>query len=507
MNLVRRLSRAATVLGVLILLAACGPREGATGRLAILHSNDIHGQYAPSERVIDGDTVLVGGFEAMSHWVRELTDDPDGFLLVDAGDLMTGNLICDLEYEGALGGGLIAMMNAIGYDCLVPGNHMFDHSLSNMRELEKIAEFPFVCGNLNRGDESATRQAFVVLERAGLRIGIIGVTYHPMRGMVADPNLEGFESEAPTEIVRRLAAELDSKTDLLLVLSHAGIEYDSLIAWNVPGIDLIIGGHNHLELDSLPRVNGVWLAQGGSYNRKLGWLQVDVAGDSIQGISNRLVELAADSIDPDSTVVSLVHEFDDAIKADYGQVIGRLSAPWTVTRGEENAVGQWLTDALRGRLGANVAVLNTGGIRKSLPAGDVTKRDVMEMLPFDNNLVTFTCTGEELLALARHNLGLEGEGYPIALQVSGLACTWRQNADGTPEIVSVKVDGRALDPEGTYTVASINYIVLYNAERYFGFAVDSSEVLADKLSASIVEEIRNAGTINPRLESRITQIK
>ena len=135
-----------------------------------------------------------------------------------------------------LGGGLIAMMNRIGYDALVPGNHMFDHSLTNMVALEKAASFPFLYANLAKDGDPLGFWPYFMFDFRGLTVGVIGVTYHPMVGMVPEPNLEGYVSEDPWTAIAKHLPAVDSQTDLIILLSHAGLREDQAIARRASGV-------------------------------------------------------------------------------------------------------------------------------------------------------------------------------------------------------------------------------------------------------------------------------
>jgi len=494
------------VASFLVVLAGCDGSRRNSYQLTILHTNDIHGQFVPISTVNGNDTVVTGGFEALSHYVREERRKAERALLVDAGDIMTGNLICEIEYEGALGGGLMAMMNRIGYDAFVPGNHMFDHSVSNMRALAKLADFPFVCCNLKKNGEKSSEEPYVIVSLDGLRVGIIGVTYHPMVGMVPAPRFEGYESLESTGIVTSLVEEIDAETDVIILLSHAGLNSDLALAERVSGIDLIVSGHNHVLLDTLLQVNGVLIAQAGCDSRYLGIVNLQVAGDTVQSHSSRIVQLRTDSIQPDTSISRMVREFETEIERDYCQVVGELKSRWKSEGNSESNVGNWLTDAIRARLNADVAFLNTGGIRKDLGPGPVTKRDIMEMLPFDNYLVVFECTGEQLLQIAKHNLGGTDRGRQMALQVSGLVYTWRE-VEGDRIVVDAAINGVPIDAHQKYSVASIDYIVEHNSEKFFGFKVRDFSLHTDKMTPAIIDEVRAARQIDSQIEGRVRQLE
>jgi 5'-nucleotidase len=211
-------------------------------KLTILHTNDMHAHYLPSKATWIEEEPAIGGFEALSYYANSQREESPNTLLLDAGDLMTGSIICNIEYKGANGGALIEMMNLIGYDGMVPGNHEFDISATNFKALEEIAVFPILCANLAKDDTLVSGKSYHIYDMGGLKVGVIGITYHIMKGMVLDPNLEGFESADPANIVDSLVSEIDPLTDVIIILSHNGLNYDRQLARAVGGIDLIVGG-------------------------------------------------------------------------------------------------------------------------------------------------------------------------------------------------------------------------------------------------------------------------
>jgi len=208
-----------TVLFILLLVpfynCVCA---GEPAKLTILHTNDIHGHYLPSKATWLDQEPDIGGFEALSHYVKRERDTALNSLLLDAGDFMTGSMICEIEYLGAYGGALVAMMNRVGYDGMTPGNHEFDISVANFKALENIAEFPILCADMAKGDTLLTGKAYHIYDVGGLKAGVIGLTYHRMRGMVSDPNLEGYDSIEPETIIDSLITEIDPVTDVIIAL-------------------------------------------------------------------------------------------------------------------------------------------------------------------------------------------------------------------------------------------------------------------------------------------------
>jgi len=478
---------------------------GNPARLTVLHTNDMHAAYLPSQAEwLEGEPGI-GGFEALSYYVNDQRRDIPDALLLDAGDLMTGSVICDIEYEGAKGGALIDMMNIIGYDGMVPGNHEFDISVTNFKALEKIADFPMICANMKKDNIPVTDEPYHIYNVGGLKVGVIGITYHTMKGMVSDPNLEGYESLEPESIVDSLVTAIDPVTDVIIVLSHMGLAYDRKLAEKIEGVDLIVGGHTHEALQEPESVNGVIIVQAGSNCRYLGRIDLTIDADSVVDYKGELLPMLTDGIEPDSQISAMVSSFSSDIDKHYGTVIGKLKDRWETVHGQETAIGDWVTDVMRKKLYTDVAVVNSGAIRKNLGPGDITVRDILELLPFNNQIVTFGCSGRQLRSIALQNIGFDAEGYIYPLQISGLTYTWR-HSDSGEEIVDILVNGEPLDMDRIYNVASLDYVVIFNSVRYFGFKVRAYIETRYRLPDLIMDEIEENGISVLEPGNRFTRI-
>jgi 2',3'-cyclic-nucleotide 2'-phosphodiesterase (5'-nucleotidase family) len=486
------------------LQAACG--QSGPQKITILHTNDMHGAYLPTPASWLPEKPMIGGFAALDYYIDRERERAGLSLLLDAGDLMTGTLICDMEYQGASGGALVAMMNRIGYDGWVFGNHEFDKGAANLRGLIKIARFPVFCANLARGDTLFVPDAYHIYKLNGLKVGVIGLTYHRMVGMASPEKLDGFISLDPAPVVSDIVAEIDPQTDLIIVLSHLGIENDRQLAESVKGVDLILGGHSHSRLETPERINGVIIAQTGSNSRNLGRLDLVVAGDSISEYSGQLIPLLTADITPDSGLSAMIDSIKTEIDKTYAVVIAELKSDWETQYRAESNIGNWLTDALRRRMNTEVAFLNSGGIRKNLPAGPVTKMDIHEILPFDNKVVTFLLTGEELIKIAEHNVGLEQGSYQGSLQISGLSYCWTGDSANI-KLTDVRIGGQPIVPDKRYSVASIDYVANANADRYFGFVPESSIAPTGLgLTELMLEAVEKAGVIESKIDGRTRRL-
>jgi 2',3'-cyclic-nucleotide 2'-phosphodiesterase (5'-nucleotidase family) len=237
---------------VAVAAVAAGPLHGEGKRVRILHTNDMHASFVPHEAmwVKNSPRPLVGGFVELEHAIDSMRAAAPATLLLDAGDVMTGNPITEREYHGAKGGLLFAMMNELGYDAWTPGNHDLDISQENLRALAAIAQFPTVNANLVDAENRfrLNNRPTLIVERGGIRVGIIGIMLQDLYAMVNQKNLIGVRVLPPVETVQRYVDELDPQTDLIVALTHQGVEDDSVLASRVHGLDVIVGGHSHTRL-------------------------------------------------------------------------------------------------------------------------------------------------------------------------------------------------------------------------------------------------------------------
>ncbi len=226
--------------------------SGQPRTITILHTNDMHADFIPHQAFWSQETPkpLVGGFNELDEEIDSVRHVKPDVLLIDAGDVMTGNPITEYAYEGAEGGALFAMMRMIGYDVWTIGNHDFDISQANLRKLVHIAGFPAVSANIvdTAGKFPVGNEEYIVLEKAGLRIGIFGLMSKDFFTLVSKKSSSGIVILPPIETAQRIIDKLRSRTDLIIAVTHEGVEDDSVLAANVEGLDVIVGGHSHTRL-------------------------------------------------------------------------------------------------------------------------------------------------------------------------------------------------------------------------------------------------------------------
>lgn len=495
-------------LTIALLLTGCAGTGGGSGKLTILHTNDLHAHFLPEEGSRRDDGAPVGGFIALESTITAEREKAEQSLYLDAGDFMTGTPLSNMEHRGAKGGALVEFYNLVDLDGMTIGNHEFDHSLEEMDALFGLADFPVFGANL--ADEEGrpfTGHEYKIYKTGGVRVGVIGITTEELGGLVSREKREVLTITTGVETVERLLPEVDEKSDLIVLLSHEGVWIDREIARRTEGIDMIVGGHSHTRLNEGEWVNGVLIVQAGSSGRYLGRADLVVEDDAIAEAECRLVPVVADSTAIGSPkMAALVDRFEKMIDEKYDVVIAEAKSDLGRCYYCESDLGNWLADRLREITGTDVAVINSGGIRKGIDAGPVKKLDIQEVLPFTNMICRFECTGEELLAIALHNAEAEATEDHGILQVSGITYSWYRKADGIG-LHKAYVDGEEIDPARRYTVGTVDFVGISQPEKYLGIVPESVESLGATVTSRVMEAVEKIGVIEAPQEDRVQRVE
>ena len=474
---------------LLLMAAFFGGCRSAPRDIVIFHTNDIHGRFTAEPADWREDRALTGGVTALSYYLDSLRRACPRSLYVDAGDLMTGNPVCNIEYNGVTGGALLEMLHRCGVSAMCLGNHEFDLGADHLRDFMAASPYPVLCANLrDKSSGARVTSASRTVTAQGLRVGLVGVLLDDVAGVVSRKALEPFVVDDAAASAQREIDRLDPSTDLIVILSHLGVDDDSLMATKLHHADVIVGGHSHTRLAKPMHVNGVVIVQAGSYLKNLGVLRLQVDGDSVVADSGYLIELRLPKNPPRNDVASLADSLEIVIQSQYGQVIGDLETPWQSSYNSGSNVGNWICDRLRERYRTDVALVNAGGIRSNIDPGPVTKLDVLQLLPFANGMVLFDATGSELRKLAQEQARAQSLHTHGVLEMSGMIVEFSAR-DGGVIVKNVKAGGKALDDTRTYRVVSIDYVALSQWDRYLSFEPRAVEATGELLGDVVIEEI------------------
>lgn len=480
-NRMRKFRILALMLVLIMVLAGCGTGNStpAAKDIVILYTNDAHCG------IEDGM-----GYQGLSAAKRALLAAGNKVLLVDNGDAVQGDTIGTLSK----GEYIIDIMNKLGYDVATPGNHEFDYGMDQFNKLVEKADFDYISCNFVDKDGNPVLKPYVIKEADGVKIAFVGIstpktitTSTPTYFQDGNGNyIYGFMQDDTGE---KLYAAVQSAVDAarkegakyVIAMAHLGIEADcqpwtsSDVIVNTSGIDVVLDGHSHSTIagDIVKNKEGkdVILTSTGTKLANIGCLTITADGK----LSTALIN--------DDGMGDTIAE----IKSGYEEIVNTVVASTKVeltvndpvsgermVRRQETNLGDLCADAYRAMSGADIAVVNGGGIRVSIPAGDITYGQIIAVHPFGNEMCVVEATGQQILdalEMGARNAPGECGGF---LQVSGMSYeidlnvepTVEVNADGMFTGVSgeyrvknVKVGDEPLDLAKTYTLASHNYML------------------------------------------------
>jgi 5'-nucleotidase / UDP-sugar diphosphatase len=511
MQRIRFKTRLAQRLSILFCLSLwCTPAPAET--IHILFSNDTHGTYKATVVKRDGKIRKVGGFEAVSHYIREFRSQHDNVLLIDAGDVMTGTMGVELKYKGAVGGVLIEFMNMIGYDAWCYGNHDFDRGQINTLRLSKMAKFPTIMANIVYTENGLHFPSFPyhIFKVGDIKVGVIGVMEKNFAVEVLRESVKGLDVISSVPLLNAYVPLLDKQTDVIIAVVHSHFWEGLEVAKKVPGIDAVLVASEDGRFD---KVGDVLVKSTVGHQNTLGHLSLKVEDDRVVDYEEDLIWLWADvPLKPLAGVSELVTRIEQLIGKEYRKRIGFASSDYLrKTGGVETELGNWITDAMRWKTGSQIALHNTGGIRAGLLEGSITKGDIFKISPFNNILFVFYLNGHQIKNLLEYDVD---KGYD-RLQVSGLNYSYyseNERKKGS-RVDRVEVngdilvsDGKVLKPHKAYRVVTNNYVIGQAKDKYFGFSVKKPFNTHLTIMTTLIDWLKKHRFLTYEVEGRIKVI-
>ncbi|MCE1164072.1 MAG: bifunctional metallophosphatase/5'-nucleotidase [Bacteroidetes bacterium] len=480
----------------------------------IVHWNDFHARNEPykTSKKKEGEVInyYIGGTGSMLGYLNKYRNKNS--LVMHGGDDFQGSPISSITK----GKSQVELMNLYGIDAFVVGNHEFDYGYQALDSALGMANFDILSGNVYRvKDQKTFGKSYVIKEKNGVKVGIIGVSPIDLKTLTLPKNVEGLEVLNTDSVIAACIKELKSqKCNLIVLLSHCGNDEDKYFAETFHrDIDVIIGGHSHTPIFKPQIVDGVLICQAGSYGKYIGKIdmKVDIDKDTVVSYFGFLKETVLDSNIFDKKAGEKVDGMIAAIEPEMKKVIGTLETPW-----KKDNCGQWTADALRSMFKTDVAFMNAGSIRKDLPKGDITVGDIWEINPFGNSIVTFKIKGSTLKKMMANNItkAMKDEtlnDYDMII-ISGMKIKidGSQKNPKNPEdiIVSIKLDGKNLDPDKTYTVCTNSYTAS-QAKKYFGnFGVELDVTDTNVIDRdALMDAVKEQKVINSVYEKRVVDEK
>ena len=487
-----------SIIMVLILMSSVVMAEKLD--LVILHTNDTH------SRLEEGSYAGMG-FARISSLVEKYRSKNDNVLVLDAGDTFHGQTIANLV-EGE---SVVKIMNKIAYDAMVPGNHDFNYGQERLLELEEIADFSILATNVKRGEDSLL-DAYLIKDIGGVRVAIFGLATPETTYKTHPNNVKGLDFVDPVAVARESVSELEGKVDIIIALTHLGLseasEYTSKkVAEEVDGIDLIVDGHSHNNLDQGLMVNDTLIVMAGEYDKNLGKVTLTLEDGQLINKSAELISKeAASEIVEDQEIIDLLGEIKAGNEEITSVVVGNtsvvLDGERENVRSKETNLGNLITDAVA----VDCAITNGGGIRASIVAGEITKGDVITVLPFGNFLVVKELSGSIILDAIEHAIAAYPAKEGKFPQVAGLNFIFDPSRPADERVLKLEIAGKAVDYNKNYLLATNDFMAA-GGDGYTMFQDSAIVQEAGSLEEVVMDYISKKDTVNPKIEGRILTVE
>lgn len=514
-----------------VVLAGCSslssnqPVADKTYRITILHTNDHHGRFWKNR---DGEYGMAARKTVIDNIRSEVKAQGGYSLLLDGGDVNTGVPESDLQdavpdFRG---------MNLLGYDAMAVGNHEFDKPPTVLKMQRDLATFPMLSANIYRKGERMF-DPYKMFNLGGVRVAVVGLTTEDTQKMVHPDNIRDIEFRSPIQEAAKVVPELRGKADVVIATTHMGHYADGNhgtqaagdveMARAVKGIDLVVGGHtqnpacmkaeNVVDSAYVPgneckpdRQNGTWIVQAHEWGKYVGRADFEYRNGEFKLVKYALIPVnlkksvkAADGktslvtytpeIAENKDMLALLQPFQEfgqkQLLVEVGSSDGKLEGDRSVVRTKQTSLGIMIGQAMMEKTRADFAVMNSGGVRDSLPAGKLNYKDVLTVHPFGNTVCVVDLTGKEVMDFLNVAVKMSpGSGaFP---QFAGVKLVVESNT-----VKDASIQGKAIDPSKTYRMAVNNFVAaggdgypkLNTHKSYFDTGFVDADVLRSYISA------------------------
>ena len=451
-----------------------------------------------------------GGFAKLATVVKQEKAGAEHSIFVHSGDAYSPSLL-----SGMLKGKqIVDMLNAVGLDYMVLGNHEWDFGVDVLRERIWESNFPILASNAVDADglpiDGTVRTAMVSV--GSFRVGIMGLITTDTK-VISNAGTDEFLPVLAT--AKALAKELKGQgANLIVALTHIDVlEDQKLIDSGI--VDVLLSGHDHYSI-SWDNGRSVWM-ESGEDSEKVGVM--DVKMTSYEKSGKKRIKWEADmrmvdtlNVSEDATVAAKVKAYKDRLSKELdikiGKTVTELDSRKKTVRTEEAAIGNLIADAMREGVDADIGFANGGGIRANKiyePGTSLTRGDILTELPFGNVVVKLGLNGAQIWEALENGVSKVENGAGRFPQVSGMSFVWNPKAKGGARIVSAKIGGQPLNKGRTYTVATNNYAAGggdgYKVFKKGKVLIDASG--ATLLASMVMSYIKTKGSVSPKVEGRI----
>jgi 2',3'-cyclic-nucleotide 2'-phosphodiesterase (5'-nucleotidase family) len=500
--------RLTTLVALLATIVLATSAVAQTATVTFLHLNDVY-EISPKQGR--------GGFAPLMTLLTQERAAAPGAITTLGGDLIGSSMMSGITK----GTQMIELMNAIGLDLAVVGNHEFDFGSETLKQRVADSKFPWLGTNVLGADgKTFPGLAATATRKVGdLTIGFFGVITPDTRHL---SNTGPDVSFAPVVDTARAAVKQlrDQGADAVVALTHLTIAEDRQLVRAVRGIDVILGGHEHDPISFYE--GGVFIFKVGHDAEYLGVAQIQIEkvqtprGPQVKVWPRTWRVVSTAGVAPDPAIAAIVkrHEdkLDESLKVAVGTTGVELDSRRATVRVKESAIGNLIADAIREATRADVAVTNGGGIRgdRTYPAGTtLTRRDVLTELPFGNVVVLLEITGAGLRTALEEGVSAVEDVAGRFPHVSGLTFVFDPRRPKGSRVLQVQVGGKPLDPAAVYRLATNEYMMAggdgYASLKKGKPIIDAS---GGALMANVVMDYITAkGSVSPAVEGRIVEQK
>lgn len=448
---------------------------GQEKKIIILHTNDTHGRIFPVEvndpdatsQMADAGEKLIkldkkgeiGGMAVLSSAIQEIRKKygEGNVLLLDAGDSFSDDYLSKLTKGEAN----IQLMNHLGYEFMSLGNHDFDFGPERTKELAKIASFPIRGANVI---DSATGQPFlgdptIIIEKNGIKIGIIAAGYRNTHLTTSKKNVRGIRFEESKQHLSRYISALENKADIVVLLSHEGLEYDKELIKNHQGIDIVVGGHSHDITEKAEKVNNTWIVQAFSHGMAVGISTISISDKKITDVSTEIRWLWHDIIGDDSETSSMIDKLSSPYIDTLFKVIGKAANAIPRNYKSGSPFDFLIGEILIKETGSDAAMLPGVGYGITINAGYIRRMDLYSLLPHDSKIATVELTGAQVLKVLEKSAENQEPGDPAKksgglIQTAGMEWEADLNKPVGKRVSNVRIKGKEMDPGIWYKIAT-----------------------------------------------------
>lgn len=474
-------------------------------KISVVATSDVHGHIVFEDNAWGfytmEDLSVIMGLPVVQHFYEEVKRKNPNTLFLDSGDMFHGTNEANIEKSK----GVVEVLNCMGYDAMTIGNHDFNFGFDRVMEIKSQIKFPILCANLYK-DGKPVFQQDKIIKVGDKKVGLFGLTTHDVLTYSNSQVTQGLTWKDPVETAAEEVKKLRGQVDVLIMISHLGDDNDKNVAQKVDGIDLIMCGHRHNLYVSAVKVNNTYLVEPGAWTTHVGVADIYFKKGKFSHVSWKLTSIKDKSY-ADQKADTIAQKYHETAMKNAAEIIGKskvkLNGIRTQIRSKETNLANLLTDAMLEYGKADLALMNGGGIRESIPKGDISLYQVGQILPFTNSLMTIELKGEKVYQAIERGL----KSYPNGtnggfLQVAGIQYEFDASKPVGERVLKIIKDGKPLDKEGLYKVALNDY--LFNGgDNYEEFKDAKVLYRGELLKDVLVQYLKEKKEVEPKEEGRI----